>query len=273
MFTPRFFENLPYYLSDTTLRLNDTSKKTPVDILFLGSSHAYRGFDPRIFEKEGYNSFNLGTRSQTPIQTNYLLDRYLGKFNPKTVIYEVNPEILASDGLESTLDIVANDCLNFESLLLAMDTKNIKSYNTFIYSYFRQLVGIKNQKPTIYHKGDIYIKNSGYVEKIKFDTANIVKETIDYRIKEHQLEAFKSVINKLEYHAINIILIQAPVTEQEYNQYTTTQKTDSIFNSYGTYYNFNTDREQFSDSLHFYDSHHMNQKGVSIFNKKVLKLL
>ena len=47
-----------------------TAKNT--DLLFLGSSKAYRGFDPRIFEAAGYRSFNLGSSNQTPIQT-YLL--------------------------------------------------------------------------------------------------------------------------------------------------------------------------------------------------------
>ncbi len=274
IFPPKFFENLPYYLSDTTLRLNDIPKKRSVKLLFIGSSHAYRGFDPRIFENEGYTCFNLGTSSQTPIQTNYLLKKYLDKLNPQTVIYEVNPEILASDGLESTLDIIANDHLNLESVELALDTKNIKSYNTFIYSYFRQVIGIKNQTPDISHKGDNYIENSGYVEKIYFfDTTNVIKEKIDYQIRASQLLAFKSIIEQLKSFSCTIILIQAPVSRREYNQYTTTQKADSIFNSYGTYYNFNTNRKYLSDSLHFYDSHHLNQKGVIIFNKKVLELL
>lgn len=271
--SPRFVENLPYYISDTSLRLNDQPKQTPLDILFIGSSHAYRGFDTRLFENEGYHCFNLGTSSQTPIQTNYLLKKYLERFNPKTVVYEVNPEILASDGLESTLDIISNDQLDFESFELALKTKNIKSYNTFIYSYFRQTMGLTSALPEIHTKGDMYIKNSGYVEKTVFNPNNVIKEEINYQIRKSQLNAFKSVIQLLKSHSCELLLIQAPVTEKEYAGYTTTEKADSIFNRYGTYYNFNTNETPFSDSLHFYDSHHLNQTGVVLFNKQVMDLL
>lgn len=272
-FTPRFFENLPYYLSDTSLRLNDKPEETPLDILFIGSSHAYRGFDTRIFKKSGYNTFNLGTSSQTPIQTTYLLKKYMDKFQPKMVIYEVNPEILASDGLESTLDLICNEPLNFEKLQLAITTKNIKAYNTFIYSYFRQIFGLKKLIPPIHTKGDVYIKNGGYVEKVTFDTTNVVKKKISYKIKDVQLNAFKTSIELLNAYDCKTLLIQAPVTKNEYNQYTTVEKTDSIFNSSGTYYNFNTRKNFLSDSLHFYDLHHLNQTGVAIFNQQVISLL
>ena len=38
-----------------------------VDIVFVGSSHAYRSFDPRFFAREGLTTFNIGTRAQTPL--------------------------------------------------------------------------------------------------------------------------------------------------------------------------------------------------------------
>jgi len=78
-----------------------------VDILFLGSSHSYRGFNPQYFS--GYKTFNLGSSAQTPIQTNLLLKRYLHQLNPKTIVYEVYPISLSIDGVESSSDIIAND--------------------------------------------------------------------------------------------------------------------------------------------------------------------
>lgn len=48
-------------------RLSEVEDIKNIDILFLGSSHTYRGFDTRIFSKYGYSTFNLGTTSQTPI--------------------------------------------------------------------------------------------------------------------------------------------------------------------------------------------------------------
>jgi hypothetical protein len=38
-----------------------------IDILVIGSSHVYRGFDPRFFSKKGIRLFNLGSSAQTPL--------------------------------------------------------------------------------------------------------------------------------------------------------------------------------------------------------------
>jgi hypothetical protein len=72
-------------------RIQELRETKNIDILFLGSSHSYRGFDTRIFSGNGYKSFNLGSSSQTHIQSNILLKRYIDQLIPKLVIYEVNP--------------------------------------------------------------------------------------------------------------------------------------------------------------------------------------
>ena len=41
---------------------------------------------------------------------------------------------------------------------------------------------------------------------------------------------------------------------------------------YSEYYNFN-EIITLNDTLYFYDSHHLNQDGVNIFNKKLIELL
>ena len=78
------------------------------DILFLGSSHAYRGFDTRVFAKHGIKAFNLGSSSQSPINTQVFLKQYLDKIQPKFVVYEVYAGTLCTDGVESSLDMLIN---------------------------------------------------------------------------------------------------------------------------------------------------------------------
>lgn len=50
-------------------RSRDAEKIKNPDILILGSSHAYRGFDTRVFSNAGIHAFNFGSSSQTPINT------------------------------------------------------------------------------------------------------------------------------------------------------------------------------------------------------------
>ena len=104
-------------------RVKDIKNHSDVDVLFLGSSHAYRGFDPRIFKKHGITSFNLGSSSQTPIQTEILLNRYLNSLNPKLVVYEVYPGFLRNDGVESALDLIANDKIDFLTIKMSLNLK------------------------------------------------------------------------------------------------------------------------------------------------------
>ena len=125
------------YKEDSFLRakLSEIDKFHDVDILFVGSSHAYRSFDPRLFSAAGFKTFNLGSSAQTPINTEVILDRYLERLNPKTVIYEVYPETFCSDGVESTVDIISSDHISYDLFSLACCQNDIKVYNVLCKFY------------------------------------------------------------------------------------------------------------------------------------------
>ena len=95
-------------------RVNDIPNHHGSDVLFIGSSHTYRGFDTRLFEKAGYKSFNLGSSAQTPMQTELLLHRYLDEINPKSIVFEVYHVLFQNDGIESMADLISNDHIDME---------------------------------------------------------------------------------------------------------------------------------------------------------------
>ncbi|WBX75763.1 hypothetical protein PG911_14025 [Tenacibaculum ovolyticum] len=179
-------------------RISDIKNQNDLDILFLGSSHSYRGFDTRIFSEFGYKTFNLGSSSQTPIQTKVLLDRYLNILNPETVIYEVYPETFTFDGVESSLDIISNDKNDLHSFKMILKTNNIKTYNTFIYSVTRDLFNLNKSFIESQIKGnDIYIPG-GYVEKkIGFFKPTTFKRR-EIKINNYQLESFSEIVKLLK---------------------------------------------------------------------------
>ena len=98
----------------------DFLNKSGEDVLIVGSSHAYRGIDPRILERDGITAFNLGSSAQTPINTKVLLHQYLEQINPKLVVYEAYAGTLAIDGVESSLDILSNNKIDINNLRLKM---------------------------------------------------------------------------------------------------------------------------------------------------------
>ena len=107
-------------------RIKEVQTKKNIDLLFVGSSHSYRGFDPRIFKDHNYSCFNLGSSSQSPIQTEILFKRYLDQLNPKLVVFEVYPKTFESDGVEAGLDLLANDKIDLNVIKMCFQLNNIK---------------------------------------------------------------------------------------------------------------------------------------------------
>ena len=251
-------------------RLAELNKHQNVDVLFLGSSHAYRGFDTRIFKERGIHSFNLGSSSQAPVQSLLLLKKHIVNLQPKKIIFEVCPQSLSSDGIESALDIISNDKIDFQTIKMAIDLNHIKVYNTLIYSGIRQLLKLDQDFVEAQHIGkDSYI-SGGYVQRddIQFE----YKSPLEKNINPEQMVAFKELVSWVKSKDIDLILVQAPVTTTEYHSYADNTGFDKLMQDYSSYYNFNT-LITLDDSLHFYDPHHLNQLGVETFNAELIDLL
>ncbi|UKB78229.1 DUF1574 domain-containing protein [Chryseobacterium sp. MEBOG07] len=254
-------------------RLKEIKQIDSIDILFLGSSHTYRGFDNRIFKKEGFTSFNLGSSAQTPIQTLTLLERYLDKIHPKLIIFEVNPLTLCSDGVESSLDIIANDTNDLHSCKMALKINHIKTYNTLFYALHKDLFNLnKSYKEPIKNAKDTYIQG-GFVEAEMAYYNKPLKQSIQkIIIPKKQIEAFENCLAKIKERNIKLILVYAPVTHDLYSSYSNNKYFDEKMRNYSEYYNFNKIMN-LTDSLYFYDTNHLNQNGVRIFNKKLIEIL
>jgi hypothetical protein len=278
VFTPEFMHfNLNYRLGSkghSYSRFKEAKNVESVDLLILGSSHALRGFDPRIFAEAGFTTFNLGSSSQTPIQTLTILHRYLDKINPSFVIYEVYPETFEKDGVESALDIIANDRNDYHSLLMSLKVNHIKVYNTLMYAVMRDALKMNTSfnEPEIKKKEkDRYIPG-GYVEReIEYFKPYLQPvHTID--VKNQQLNAFNQILSILRDKKINFFLVYAPITKSNYLSYSNSAEYDSLMNISGNYFNFN-ELLDLNDSIHFYDGDHLNQLGVNIFNKSLIEIL
>lgn len=274
-FPTRHRPNLIYSLGDwghIFSRMKEVKTYSDVDILFLGSSHAYRGFDVRKFDSLGLKTFNLGTSAQTPIQTKALLKRYLTKLNPDTIIYEVSPILLSYEPVESTLSLIANDKNDLHTLEMVLDINHVKTYNTAIYATYRDLKGLNQEfKENKSRADDLYIPG-GYVQK----------RMKRYRYRKHkdkelvpmqiQLNAFDDIIKMIRERNIQLILVQTPMTRSLYESHTNNKEFDEQMIDISKYYNFN-ELLQLDDSIHFYDTHHMNQDGVDIFNEALIQTL
>jgi hypothetical protein len=261
--------NLSGYLCT---RLKEVKLVQNIDILFLGSSHAYRGFDTRIFKKNHLETFNLGSSSQTPLQTKVLLTKYLDQLNPKTIIYEVYPYTFSIDGVESSLDLIAHDKNDLNSIKMVLTVNNITVYNSLLYRFIRDpfsfnssCIESKLDRNNRYIPGGYVEADSSYFQHVDFSKNK-------WAFNDRQFVIFNDIIKMIKERNIKLILVNAPISVSLYNSYTNNDVFDNKMNSYGIYYNFNKILN-LTDSLHFLDSDHLNQSGVQIFNEKLIEII
>lgn len=249
----------------------------PVDVLFLGSSHAYRNFDPRNFK--GLRTFNLGSSAQTHLQTGLLLDRYLDRMQPAVIVYEVYPMMFGRDGMEAMVDIAINYKNDRHSIATLFRTGNIAVFNSVAFAWMRDLLIYRSKLPQRRQEnpGGTYV-DGGYVQG---EHARFRYETYDTRkwvFRDAQLAAFNDNLMKIRSRGIPVILVFSPITRALYQSYTNNGLVDSMMSVAGEYYNFNhyaNSGQPFAlvDTLHFADNNHLNQDGVNIFNRALLPIL
>lgn len=255
-------------------RLKEADSTTGrLDVLFLGSSHSYRGIDPRKFD--GLKTFNLGSSSQTPLQTEVLLNRYLDKMNPKMIVYEVFPGALALDGVESSIDLISNGPNDLSSFKMAVKVNHIKVYNTFFYALARDFAHLNYAYKEARQKdGDTYIPG-GYVQRdVQYFRHLQYPAKKAWKLDAYQLKEFEGILAGIAKRNIKLVLVYAPITPALYNSYSNNDYIDSLMARYshGRYYNFNK-LMKLDDSLHFYNADHLNQLGVEMFSAKLQEVI
>jgi len=284
MYPPLLFiwgDAMPYWLytslkyskghSSTIVMLDEARHTKNPDILILGSSHAYRGFDVRIFGNAGYTAFNMGTSSQTPLQTYVLLQRYLKNMHPKFVIYEVYPGTFANRGVEGATDLISNDINDSLSYSMGLKINHLITYNTLAYGYYHDFTRGVPEKPVAdLAAEDTYIPG-GYVEKTVTYFKNVpAGKKHDIIFDNKQLDAFEKSIALLKRNGIPYALIFAPIPKSTYNSYKNSAALERYFSRHGDYFDYNK-KVSLDDSLHFFDTNHLNQRGVELFNRELLK--
>lgn len=269
-FAPPLRENLlkdsPSFLKT---RLGEVKNVADIDLLFLGSSRAHRHYDSRIFRKKGWENFNLGSSAQTFLQTELLVDRYLEKLDPKIVVIDVYPDMFSSDGVESTVDLISSDPLNWEDFLLSLEHRNPKVLNTWIYDSYQEIVHNSYEEQAPLQKGsDSYI-SGGFVEKVVAFSEDAIVVNNDFEIEEDQLQAFERMIDQIEESDTEVILVQSP--RHRGVSYVDEERLDSLFAHKGLeYYDLHT-LKFLNDTVHFYDPMHLNQIGVSLYNSYFIR--
>lgn len=247
-------------------RFKEIKKYGEVDVVILGSSHAFVEIDPRNFEEKGFKTFNLGSSAQTPIQTEVLIKRYLDILNPKTVVFEVFPRMFTIDGIESSMDLVRNDSVGIDYLSMALESRNIKLINTTIFHYMNsglaQVYGEKYKIDKQYISGGFVVEKIKTIERLRYESQR-------WTFLEYQFDALQRIVKFLESKNVKVLLVEAPYTSSLYSSYSNHEEFEKRMLEIGRYINYNG-RVNLVDTLHFSDPDHLNINGVRLFNSVLL---
>lgn len=252
-------------------RVKDVRNYHDVDVLFLGSSHCYRTFDTRFFSSHGYSCFNLGSSNQTPIQTHVLLQQYLDSLNPKLVVFEVHPDIMHNDGVESAVNLLANTPLTLPAITMALSTRNMKVINTLIWSAYNQKICHRLET----FSEDTLIRHFRYipggyceVDSSAFQKKNYPRKAIE--INPKQMASLKACIEMFKERDIPYLLVEIQDAEQQRRSYTNHDKFEQQMAELGRYHYTIL---PLIDTVHFFNSNHLNTAGAEIYNQHLLTIL
>lgn len=275
----KFRNNLIYSTGQgfMNLRLEEAELIEKIDVLIVGSSHAYRGIDPRRLIDKGIHAFNLGSSLQTPVQTQLLLRKYLRQMNPKLVVFEVGYKTFSSDGVEGAIDLMVNSPdLNWDIVRMAIELNDMTVYNSLAYTFFRKSILNETRQEYLASHSDVdrYVPG-GFVERkfLDYEGPTEFKDHVQ-PVNPLQQICFEETLRYLRTHNVKTILVQTPILYGYYTSIQNIHEYDDYFRrvaSVDGYYNFSD--SVYEETTYFYDHHHLNTTGVERFNDDLINVL
>lgn len=252
---------------NTYRKFKEYDPATRYDVIVIGSSHAYRGYDPAIFNEAGISMYNLGTSAQTPINTYAILKEYITKENTGLIVLDCYENAMAMEGLESTADMSQNITSDAAVLRMFSAIRDPRILNMFT---IRKLMA---NEPAAYV--DSFYVDAGFSTK-----TDSVKGEIDYgldltlELGERQPEYLVKCIRYCQEQGIPIVLVTHPLPKASNRPRHDAFHAviDSVANVTGTgYIDYAFDHGlPLNDRNHYYDHNHFNRAGVGIFNPKLI---
>ena len=233
------------------------------DVVFIGSSHAYRGYDPGIFKRHGYESFNLGTSAQSPLNSFAILEHYLTKENTGLILLDTYEAALEMDGLESTADLSQNISSDAAAVDMALALRDPRGVNMLLLRWMRR-------------DAPVMFTDSSYLPGGSSLNTDSVHGTIHYvtgkplMMQARQQRYLRSFLTWCKKRGIPVVLVGHPYPKQadrkKHEQFEAWLREE--VKSFGyPLYDFAFDHGlPLDDRDNFYDHNHLNRAGVEIFN-------
>jgi hypothetical protein len=242
-----------------------TSNETKYDAIVLGSSHAYRGYDPRIFEQSGISLFNAGTSAQNAKGSLVLYNEYL-RNRSDVFVLDIYDPVFELEGTESNMRLIQNVPTNEAALALVQQEFKIYTLNALA-------VRLASINPTDEAPNADYIKN-GFCEKkgILYAVEPLNDSVFD--ANEEMFVAFEKMVKQMQADGKRIVLCSHPLPASPglHNYHDKfLSKFNPLVQRLGLQY---IDLTYYSEGFginEFADLSHLNQQGVELYNRLLLQ--
>lgn len=275
---PVIFVTNDYYNwkgGDTYLKYREFNTSQLHDVVFAGSSRAYRGYSPYIFGNHNYNTFNLGTSAQSIKNTYFVVKHYIDMTNCKVLLLDVFAGAFTKNQLESSSDLIENISKPIAAYDIAWHNKEVRTINLAAFRYL-------SENDSAYFKKEDY-KGKGYSSKADsmpknkqaqfFSNEKLSHKTIE--IDDEQISYFDKIITMCHTRGVKLVCVYSPVSYfydySQHNNFISLIKKSIEVNDV-TFYDFSK-LKNLNTAYHFYDDSHLNEAGVSIFNEELIKQL
>ena len=267
-----------------------------IDVLVLGSSHAYRTYHPTVLQ-EGLgdvNVFNFGSSGQTPPTSYYILDEVLRTHRPGLVVMDVFVMVFADDS-EFT-----NARINLTSMQpgpgrsnmfwqgFSWEQKLLTLFPTYLYRAHaapkvKKLLGkryLRPQKERYVEKGFVELTDTISTAELKQVLASIEPvKNLDF-ITERSIEYLERIQARCATAGVPLILIVSPIPKMAADhQGGIYDEANAYFSSMAEgwevpYYDFVHNRlSVLQDDQHYSDDHHLNAAGARLFSQAVVPII
>jgi len=240
------------------------------DVVVLGASRAQRGYNTKLFDSLGIKMFNMGSPSQSVVNSRILLENHIQGRLTKEVWLDLVPGLFKGNAFESTSDLIQNWSPTKTALDIAWESKDPRAINLWMKRLFCS--------NSIEQEGKGEYRGNGFVEvdaplnskwEEEFNKSNFGNETQGYvTFSQEAIDELERMILYCQREKIKIKFIASPITvfANRWDQLKMNEIIQPIAEQFQIPFLDYSNRTEWKTLDHFYDEKHLNAKGVRKFN-------
>lgn len=255
-------------------------EKNSIDIIFLGSSHAYSSFNPYLIEeKTDLNGYCFCTQQQPMWITYYYLEEALKYQSPKYVVLEVHMAVVGNeDYSEESVNRDALDKMKLSINKINAIKTSVKNDRT---SYYFNIIKYHSRYKDL-NKTDFLtafsgytVDNKGYISlpenEFTFEYSSYNDNSLE-KITNKNEEYLEKIIKLAKNNNITLLLVKAPAQYESEGLKKLNYINELANKNDIEFYNYikNIDVINLDYNKDFYDAGHLNKLGSEKFTNQFI---